>query len=100
MKADERPTPSQPPRIVRRILTGLYAGCAFFLLLDLGFFLFGFDKHPYLRWEKWPGFYGVFAFVACVLLVLVARFLLRPLVMRREDYYENPSTESGEKTDA
>ena len=34
------------------------------------------------------GFYAVYGFVACVVLVLVAKYILRPMVIRKEDYYE------------
>lgn len=84
----------------RRLFTLLAGACGFFLLLDLVFRLTGFDKHPYLKWEQWPGFYGIAAFVACLLLVTVSRFLVRPLVKRGEDYYEKSSTDAGGKTDA
>ncbi len=40
-------------------------------------------------WEEWPQFYAIFGFVACVVLVLIAKYILRPLVMREEDYYDN-----------
>jgi hypothetical protein len=99
------PDPNEPPpwfllpRTVRRVIVGLFVACAFFFLLDVVFFMVGFDKHPYLKWEQWPGFYAVFGFVACVILVLVSRYLLRPLVMRDEDYYEKPSPKTGDKTD-
>lgn len=87
------------PRNVRRVIVGLFVACSFFLALDIVFALVGYDKHPYFQWEQWPGFYAVFGFVACVLLVLVSRYLLRPLVMRDEDYYEKTSPKTGDKTD-
>ena len=34
------------------------------------------------------GFYAVFGFVACVALVLAAKHVLRPIIMRGEDYYD------------
>lgn len=46
------------------------------------------ERHVIFPWEEWPAFYAVFGFVACVSLVLAAKYILRPLVMRREDYYE------------
>lgn len=46
------------------------------------------SRHPHFLWEKWPGFYAVFGFVACVALVLTAKYILRPLVKRPEDYYD------------
>jgi len=87
------------PRNVRRVLVGLFVTCSLFFGLDFLFALTGFDKHPYFQWEQWPGFHAVFGFVACVLLVLVSRFLLRPLVMRDEDYYEKTSSQTEDKTD-
>ena len=96
----ERPSWFFQPKNVRRVIVGLFGACGFFFLLDVVFVLTGFDKHPHFQWEQWPGFYAVFGFVACVLLVLISRFLLRPLVMRGEDYYEKNSTPTGDKTDA
>ena len=55
------------------------------LLLALEFFI---HKHTYFPSEEWPEFYCVFAFVAFVALVLSAKYILRPLVKRREDYYD------------
>ena len=54
--------------------------------------LFGIDfivhRHAHMPWEAWPGFYAVFGFVACVILVLVAKYVLRPIVKRNEKYYD------------
>ena len=80
---------------VRKVLLGLFLGCALFVAIDVCFWATGFDKHPYLKWEKWPGFYAVYGFVACVSLVLISKHVLRPLVMREEHYYESP-TEGGQ----
>ena len=43
----------------------------------------------HLPWEEWPGFYAMYGFVACVLLVLIAKYILRPLVKRHENYYDD-----------
>jgi hypothetical protein len=40
------------------------------------------------KWEGFFGFYAFYGFVACVILVLVSKYILRPLVKRKEDYYE------------
>lgn len=55
------------------------------LLLALEFFI---HKHTHFPQEEWPEFYCVFAFVGFVALVLSAKYILRPLVKRREDYYD------------
>jgi len=71
------------PKNLKRLLTVFYSLCVVFFALDI--FVY---KHIYFYSEKWPGFYSVYGFVACVVLVLVSKYILRPLVMRKEDYYE------------
>jgi hypothetical protein len=44
--------------------------------------------HGVFAWERATGFYAAYGFVACVLLVLVAKHVLRPFAKRDEDYYE------------
>jgi hypothetical protein len=71
-------------RNVKRLLAVFFGACVLLLLSE--FFL---DKsHSLFAWERWPEFYAVYGFVGCVLLVLVSKYVLRPLVMRDEDHYE------------
>ncbi|MFW5733660.1 MAG: hypothetical protein ACOCWR_01230 [Oceanidesulfovibrio sp.] len=46
------------------------------------------EKHPHFPWEEWTGFYGAAGFVAGVILVLGARYILAPIVRRRENFYD------------
>jgi membrane protein YdbS with pleckstrin-like domain len=71
------------PQNVKRVLYGLFTSLV--LLLAIEPFIL---KHPYFAWEEWFGFYAIYGFVACVLLVLVAKYILRPIVKREEDYYD------------
>jgi hypothetical protein len=71
------------PKNVQRVLYGLLGSLV--LLLCLEPFV---HKHSYFAWESWFGFYAIYGFVACVLLVLAAKYVLRPLVKRDEDYYD------------
>ncbi|MFP3911424.1 MAG: hypothetical protein ACLFUT_05050 [Desulfobacteraceae bacterium] len=71
------------PRNVKRLLRTFYI--SLLVLLAVDFFV---HKHPHFAWETWPEFYAVFGFVACVVLVVAAKYVLRPLVKRREDYYD------------
>lgn len=96
-QSDESPGWFDRKENVKKVLVGLYIGCGLLLLIDLIFRIVGFDKHPYFKWEQWPGFYAVYGFVACVLLVLVSKYILRPLVMQGEDYYEKLEKKSEEK---
>ena len=44
-------------------------------------------KHEDFTFAAWFSYYGIFGFVACVVLVITAKGLRR-LLMRDEDYYE------------
>ena len=71
------------PANVRRLLYGFYAVCIVLLGLDLVH-----HRHVSHAWESLFGFYALFGFVACVVLVLVAKEM-RKLLMRDEDYYDD-----------
>jgi len=58
--------------------------CAVLFLVD-----FPFHRHGHIEIEEWPGFYAVYGFISCVLIVFISKYILRPLVMRSEDYYDN-----------
>ena len=75
------------PRNVRRLIRVFFALCVLLLGADLLF-------HRHLNFaegvfpvEGWFGFYAIYGFVACVLLVLTAT-QMRKVLMRREDYYD------------
>ena len=70
------------PENVNRLLRGFYIVCGVLFALD-----FVLHRHTIHAWEDLPGFYAIFGFIACVVLVLVAREM-RKIVMRREDYYD------------
>ncbi len=70
------------PENVARLLKGFYAICILLVLAD-----FVFHRHIGFDWEKIPAFYAIYGFVACVLLVLIAK-KMRNVVMRKEDYYD------------
>ena len=80
------------PANVRRFLKGFFISCVLLLLLD-GLFL-AHLIHKHLSFEQdvfppegWAGFFSVYGFVACTLIVLLAK-PLRKVVMRSEDYYD------------
>ena len=82
------------PGNVRRILLALYAICAVLLLLDV--FL---HRHVVHSWEWLWGFYPLYGFVGCVVLVLVAKWM-RTFLMRPENYYDRDDGEAaGEARD-
>ena len=56
--------------------------CVVLLLLDLVI-----HREVHHPWENLFGFYAIYGFVACVLLVLAAT-QMRRVLMRSEDYYD------------
>jgi len=69
-------------RNVRYLLWGLYVACGIAVAAD-----FVVERHVDHPWEAVFGFYAIYGFIACVVLVLVAT-QLRKVLMRRDDYYE------------
>ena len=71
------------PRNIKWLLRVFYVVCAGLLLLE-----FVIHRHVYHDWEQLWGFYGVYGFVACTLLVLIAK-QMRKILMRKKDYYDD-----------
>ncbi len=59
------------------IVTGLFTVAELFI-----------HKHTFFTWEKYPFFYASFGFVAFVFMILAAKHILRPIIKRKEDYYD------------
>jgi len=70
------------PKNVKRVLFGFYVICAILVIVD-----FVVHRHIGFAWEKIPAFYAIYGFVACVVLVVLAKEM-RKIVMRKEDYYD------------
>lgn len=71
------------PKNVKRILYVLYGCCVLLFALD-----FVIHRHVMHDWENLWGFYPLYGFVGCVVLVLIAKWM-RTFLMRPEDYYAN-----------
>ena len=70
------------PRSVDKIIRAVAIICLGVVAAD-----FFYEKHGHYSWEEWPGFYALFGFISCVLLVIAAKGL-RKILMRDEDYYD------------
>ena len=64
------------PHNVKRCLRILYGCCAVLFVLD-----FVIHRHITHSWENLWGFYAIYGFVGCVILVLVAKWM-RGFIMR------------------
>ena len=82
------------PANVKRVLYIFYAGCGLLFALD-----FVIHRHIYHSWENLWGFYPIFGFVACVILVEAAK-VMRIFLMRSEDYYDKFEQEANAGPDA
>lgn len=90
-KTAKKKTPGKPPVYahvfdnplnVKRAIYVLFAVCGFTFVLD--FLVYRHVDHP---WEGMFGFYAIYGFVACVILVLAAKEM-RKILMRKENYYD------------
>ena len=45
-------------------------------------------EHAHTSIEHWPGFWAVFGFVACVVIIIASKWFGHAGIMVREDYYE------------
>ena len=82
------------PGNIKRVLYVFYGCCVLLFVLD-----FVIHRHVYHSWENLWGFYPIFGFVACVILVLIAKWM-RTFLMRSEDYYDEPDAETNTGADA
>ena len=82
MTPDEKTHFFDKPENFKKFLRGFYVICVILLVVD-----FVHDRHVIHSWESLWGFYALFGFVACWLLVEVAK-ILRMVAMRAPDYYE------------
>jgi hypothetical protein len=80
------------PENIKKVIRGFYVLCALVIIGDV---LHQWLGHRHQQGpdtlsaiEAIPGFYAVYGLVACTVLVVLAKHLLRPAVMRDEDYYD------------
>ncbi len=71
------------PAVIRVSLLGL----ALLVIADALPFLVD-KEHAHTKLEHWPGFWSVFGFGACVLIVLLSKWYGHAGIMKREDYYD------------
>jgi hypothetical protein len=80
------------PKNVKRVIRGLLMACAVLLGLDAVI-----HRHAVHPWEGMFGFYALYGFVSCVILVVLAKEF-RKFIIRREDYYDPLESKSSETT--
>ncbi len=45
-------------------------------------------EHVHYPWDHIPGFYALFGFIACILIIVIAKTLGYKWLMKKEDYYD------------
>ncbi|OUS30778.1 hypothetical protein A9Q98_04575 [Thalassotalea sp. 42_200_T64] len=85
---DEKKYLFDHPKNIKRLLYLLYSCCILLFILD--FFIHRDVSHS---GENLWGFYPLYGFVTCVVLVRVATWM-RTFLMREEDYYANETMDN------
>ena len=70
--------------VIRWILRIFYLGAAILFFID-----FLIHRHIITNFEKVPTFYALYGFLACVILVVIAKWM-RIVLIRAENYYDEP----------
>jgi heme/copper-type cytochrome/quinol oxidase subunit 2 len=75
---------------LRRHLKVLVRLCWLVLaLLVVGDWLWVDKEHAHTEPEHWFGFWSIFGFVACVLIIFFSKWYGHRGIMQREDYYDD-----------
>ena len=82
MSGEEHNHSLESPANVRKVIYALFLICAGLFVAD-----WVYHKHPYFAAENVPGFYAIFGFVVCIVLIFIAKWM-RTILMRPEDYYD------------
>lgn len=72
------------PQNIKLLKILFYIGLALTVVVD--FFIM--RKYVHFSWENIPGFYAIFGFIACLLIIAIAKTLGHKWLMKREDYYD------------
>ena len=70
------------PAVLGRLKRGFLYVLALLIVLDLVI-----TKHPVFAWEALPGFFAVYGFLSCVVIIVFSNLLGR-WIKRKEGYYE------------
>ena len=84
---NEEPGFFDKPSNITLILRVFYVLCVLLVVLD-----FVVHRHIYTEFEEIPTFYAIYGFVACVVLVVIAKWM-RKFIMRDEQYYDANESE-------
>ena len=76
-----------------RLKAVIWISCGVLALLVIADALLVNKEEAHTRVEHIPGFWSLFGFVACVLIVILSKWYGHSGIMTREDYYDQPDTE-------
>jgi len=71
---------------LRLVIRLSFVGLALLVAWDV---IFVSKEHAHTAVERIPGFWAVFGFVACVVIIIVSKWYGHLGIMTREDYYDN-----------
>ncbi len=74
-------------RRLKTVVWVCYAALALLVVIDALPFLVD-KEHAHTQVEHLPGFWSVFGFVACTLIIFLSKWYGHAGIMKREDYYD------------
>ena len=72
---------------LKAVIWVCYGVLALLVVIDALPFLVD-KEHAHTKLEHLPGFWSVFGFVACTLIIFLSKWYGHAGIMRREDYYD------------
>ena len=72
-----------------------FAVLALLIVLDA---LFVNKEHAHTGVEHFPGFWSVFGFIGCVLIIILSKWYGHAGIMTREDYYEKQGAPENQRS--
>ncbi len=86
--SSDNPSFFDKPENIKKMLRVFYVICALLVAADVIV-----HRHTYHTFERLWGFYPLYGFVGCVVLVIVAKWM-RTFLMRSEDYYDDKEAQA------
>ena len=71
-----------------RLKTVVRVSCGILALLIVLDALFVSKQHAHTAMERFPGFWSIFGFIGCVLIIIISKWYGHAGIMTRENYYE------------
>ncbi|MFQ5579676.1 MAG: hypothetical protein ACE5FZ_03615 [Nitrospiria bacterium] len=84
----EDPNKKEALILNKKQMKWFYITLAVLVLLDAAA-IFGTHHHHYFFWDSIPGFYSIFGFISCLILIFFSKGIGHAFLMKDKDYYDD-----------